>query len=257
MKTSRILPLLVKLFSWLLYIKKFSLDILLLEGTGYRAKTRFAKFYNLPELMAMFKESADVQTADMLNLNVPVAHFHNVSVKPSEQQKKIVESLAERAEMVRNGEVNPYEDNMLKITNDGRKLALDQRLVNPLLPDNPDSKVNACVDNVFDIWERTTPNRSTQLVFCDLSTPKADGSFNVYTDIRDKLIARGVPAEEIAFIHDADTDAKKKELFSKVRKGTVRVLIGSTAKMGAGTNVQDRLIAIHHTDCPWRPSDVG
>ena len=226
------------------------------EGTGYRAKTRFAKFYNLPELMAMFKESADVQTADMLKLNVPIAHFHNVSVKPSEQQKEIVASLADRAEKVRNGMVDPYIDNMLKITNDGRKLALDQRLVNPLLPDNPDSKVNACVQNVFDIWERTTPNRSTQLVFCDLSTPKADGSFNVYTDIRDKLIARGVPAEEIAFIHDADTDAKKKELFSKVRKGTVRVLIGSTAKMGAGTNVQDRLCAIHHTDCPWRPSDL-
>ncbi len=226
------------------------------EGTGYRTKTRFAKFYNLPELMAMFKETADVQTADMLKLPVPVAHFHNVSVKPSEQQKEIVASLAERADKVRNGMVQPYEDNMLKITNDGRKLALDQRLVNPLLPDHPDSKVNACVQNVYDIWERTTPNRSTQLLFCDLSTPKADGSFNVYTDIRDKLIAKGIPAEQIAFIHDADTDTKKKELFSKVRKGTIRVLIGSTAKMGAGTNVQDRLIAVHHLDCPWRPADL-
>ena len=239
-----------------LEITKFSLDILPLEGTGYRTKTRFAKFYNLPELMAMFKETADVQTADMLKLPVPIAHFHNVSVKPSEQQKEIVASLAERADKVRNGMVQPYEDNMLKITNDGRKLALDQRLVNPLLPDHPDSKVNACVQNVYDIWERTTPNRSTQLLFCDLSTPKADGSFNVYTDIRDKLIAKGIPAEQIAFIHDADTDTKKKELFSKVRKGTIRVLIGSTAKMGAGTNVQDRLIAVHHLDCPWRPADL-
>jgi len=226
------------------------------EGTGYRAKTRFSRFYNLPELMSMFREVADVQTADMLKLNVPTAHFHNVSVKPSEQQERMVAELSERADRVRNGMVDSTVDNMLKITNDGRKLALDQRLINPLLPDDPNSKVNACIQTVYETWERTTPNRSAQLVFCDLSTPKADGSFSVYTDIRDKLIAQGVPPEEIAFIHDADTDAKKKELFSKVRKGQVRVLIGSTAKMGAGTNVQKRLAAIHHLDCPWRPADL-
>lgn len=226
------------------------------EGTGYRAKTRFSRFYNLPELMSMFREVADVQTADMLKLNVPTAHFHNISVKPSEQQKQMVAELSERADRVRNGMVDSSVDNMLTITNDGRKLALDQRLINPLLPDDPNSKVNACVRTVLEIWERTTPQRSAQLIFCDLSTPKADGSFSVYTDIRDKLIAQGVPPEEIAFIHDADTEAKKKEMFSKVRKGQIRVLIGSTAKMGAGTNVQKRLAAIHHVDCPWRPADL-
>ncbi len=226
------------------------------EGTGYRAKTRFAKFYNLPELMMMFKQMADIQTADMLNLPVPKANYHNVAVKPTEQQKEIVASLAERAEKVRNKMVSSNIDNMLLITNDGRKTALDQRLVNELLPDDPSSKVSICADNVFDMWNKTTPQKSTQLVFCDLSTPHNDGSFNVYDDIRKKLIAKGVPETEIAFIHDADTEAKKKDLFGKVRSGQVRVLIGSTAKMGAGTNVQKKLIAIHHTDCPWRPADL-
>ncbi len=226
------------------------------EGTGYRAKTRFAKFYNLPELMMMFKQMADIQTADMLNLPVPKANYHNVAVKPTEQQKEIVASLAERAEKVRNKMVSSNVDNMLLITNDGRKTALDQRLVNEMLPDDPSSKVSICADNVFDMWKKTTPQKSTQLVFCDLSTPHNDGSFNVYDDIRKKLIAKGVPETEIAFIHDADTEAKKKELFGKVRSGQVRVLIGSTAKMGAGTNVQQKLIAIHHTDCPWRPADL-
>ena len=226
------------------------------EGTGYRAKTRFAKFYNLPELMMMFKQMADIQTADMLNLPVPKANYHNVAVKPTEQQKEIVASLAERAEKVRNKMVSSNIDNMLLVTNDGRKTALDQRLVNEMLPDDPSSKVSICADNVFDMWNKTTPQKSTQLVFCDLSTPHNDGSFNVYDDIRKKLIAKGIPETEIAFIHDADTEAKKKELFGKVRSGQVRVLIGSTAKMGAGTNVQQKLIAIHHTDCPWRPADL-
>ena len=227
------------------------------EGTGYRAKTRFAKFYNLPELMAMFKEVADIKTADMLELPVPEAHFHNVAVKPSEMQKEMVASLAERAEKVRGGGVDSSVDNMLKITNDGRKLALDQRMLNDMLPDFEGSKINACVDNIYRIWEETADKKSAQLVFCDLSTPKNDGTFSVYNDIRKKLIERGVPESEVRFIHEADTDVKKKELFQKTRKGEVRVLLGSTQKMGAGTNVQDRLIALHDVDCPWRPSDVG
>ena len=226
------------------------------EGTGYRAKTRFAKFYNLPELMMMFRQVADIQTADMLNLPVPKAYFHNIAVKPTEHQKQIVESLSVRAEKVRNKMVDSSVDNMLLITNDGRKLALDQRLFNEMLPDDPNSKVAACVDNVYSIWEKTTPQKSTQLIFCDLSTPHNDGKFNVYDDIKKKLVAKGVPESEIAFIHNADSEAKKKDLFGKVRSGQVRVLIGSTAKMGAGTNVQQKLIAIHHTDCPWRPADL-
>ena len=226
------------------------------EGTGYRAKTRFAKFYNLPELMAMFKEVADIKTADMLELPVPEAHFHNVAVKPSEMQKEMVASLAERAEKVRGGGVDSSVDNMLKITNDGRKLALDQRMLNDMLPDFEGSKINACVDNIYRIWEETADKKSSQLVFCDLSTPKNDGTFSVYNDIRKKLIERGVPESEVRFIHEADTDVKKKELFQKTRKGEVRVLLGSTQKMGAGTNVQDRLIALHDVDCPWRPSDL-
>ena len=226
------------------------------EGTGYRAKTRFAKFYNLPELMAMFKEVADIKTADMLELPVPEAHFHNVAVKPSEMQKEMVASLAERAEKVRGGGVDSSVDNMLKITNDGRKLALDQRMLNDMLPDFEGSKINACVDNIYRIWEGTADKKSAQLVFCDLSTPKNDGTFSVYNDIRKKLIERGVPESEVRFIHEADTDVKKKELFQKTRKGEVRVLLGSTQKMGAGTNVQDRLIALHDVDCPWRPSDL-
>lgn len=226
------------------------------EGTGYRAKTRFAKFYNLPELMAMFKEVADIKTADMLELPVPDAHFHNIAVKPSEMQKEMVASLAERAEKVRGGGVDSSVDNMLKITNDGRKLALDQRMLNDMLPDFEGSKINACVDNIYRIWEETADKKSAQLVFCDLSTPKNDGTFSVYNDIRKKLIERGVPESEVRFIHEADTDVKKKELFQKTRKGEVRVLLGSTQKMGAGTNVQDRLIALHDVDCPWRPSDL-
>lgn len=226
------------------------------EGTGYRAKTRFAKFYNLPELMAMFKETADIQTADMLKLPVPEAHYHNVVLKPSETQKEMVQGLSERAERVRNKMVDSSVDNMLLITNDGRKLALDQRLMNDMLPDSDTSKVGACADNVFDIWKKTEAQRSTQMVFCDLSTPHGDGSFNVYDDLRDKLIAKGVPAEEIAYIHTANSEAQKKELFGKVRSGQIRVLIGSTQKMGAGTNVQTKLVALHHLDCPWRPSDL-
>ena len=226
------------------------------EGTGYRAKTRFAKFYNLPELMAMFKETADIQTADMLKLPVPEAHYHNVVLKPSETQKEMVQGLSERAERVRNKMVDSSVDNMLLITNDGRKLALDQRLMNDMLPDSDTSKVGACADNVFDIWKKTEAQRSTQMVFCDLSTPHGDGSFNVYDDLRDKLIAKGVPAEEIAYIHTANSEAQKKELFGKVRSGQVRVLIGSTQKMGAGTNVQTKLVALHNLDCPWRPSDL-
>ena len=226
------------------------------EGTGYRLKTRFAKFYNLPELMQMFREVADIQTADMLNLPVPEAEYRVVSVKPSEMQRDMVAELGERAERVRDGMVNATEDNMLLITNDGRKLALDQRMMNDLLPDYPESKVNACVEEVYNFWEQGQEKRLTQLVFCDLSTPKTDGSFSVYNDVRDKLIAKGVPPEEIAFIHDANTEVRKKELFSKVRRGAVRILMGSTFKMGAGTNVQDLIIASHDLDCPWRPRDL-
>ena len=242
------------------------------EGTGYRAKTRFSRFYNLPELMSMFKEVADIQTADMLNLPVPKANYHNIVLKPSEQQKEMVAALGQRAEKVRNRMVDSTEDNMLLITNDGRKLALDQRLLNPLLPDSDTSKINACVGDVFDIWQRTADQRSAQMVFCDLSTPgknrpiemvpNEQGGFemagfqNVYDDLRDKLIAKGIPAEEIAYVHTANTEAQKKELFGKVRSGQVRVLIGSTQKMGAGTNVQKKLVALHHLDCPWRPSDL-
>ena len=225
---------------------------------GYRSKTRFAKFYNLPELMNMFKQCADIQTADMLKLPVPEITGGKptiVKLPPSELQRQMVAALGERAEAVRNRLVAPNEDNMLRITNDGRKLALDQRLMNPLLPDAPDSKANACVERVFTIWEKTKAHRSTQMIFCDLSTPRADG-FDVYNDIRDKLVARGIPKEEVQFIHDADTEAKKAELFGKVRSGAVRVLMGSTQKMGAGTNVQTRLCALHHLDCPWRPADI-
>lgn len=226
------------------------------EGTGYRAKTRFARFFNLPELISLFKESADVQTADMLNLPVPQAEYINEVLKPSETQEEMVSSFANRAEAVRNGNVNPRFDNMLKITNDGRKLALDQRLINDMLPDEPESKVNRCVDNAFKVWEESAPDRGTQLIFCDLSTPKADGTFNVYDDVREKLVARGVPREEVAFIHEYNTETKKAELFAKVRAGQVRILMGSTPKLGAGTNIQDRLIALHHLDCPWKPSDL-
>jgi hypothetical protein len=225
------------------------------EGTGYRAKTRFARFYNLPELMSLFKEVADIKTSDMLNLPVPKANYHNIAVKPSEMQKEMVASLAERADKVRGGGIDASVDNMLKITNDGRKLALDQRMINDMLPDFEGSKVNACIDNVFRIWQETAEKRSTQLVFCDLSTPKGEEQFSVYTDMRKKLIERGIPADEIRFIHEADTEAKKLELFKKVRRGEVRILMGSTQKMGAGTNVQDKLIASHDIDCPWRPSD--
>lgn len=226
------------------------------EGTGYRAKTRFAKFFNLPELIALFKESADIQTPDMLKLPVPEADYENIVLKPSEYQKDMVQSLADRAEAVRDRKVQPNIDNMLKITNDGRKLALDQRLINDMLPDEENSKATTCVDKAFGIWEQTKEQKSAQLIFCDLSTPKGDGTFNVYEDIRDKLMAKGVPENEIAFIHDANTETRKAELFAKVRSGQVRFLLGSTAKMGAGTNVQDRLIALHHLDVPWRPSDI-
>ena len=226
------------------------------EGTGYRAKTRFAKFFNLPELISLFKESADIQTPDMLKLPVPEAEYENVVLKPSEYQKEMVQSLADRAEAVRDRKVEPHVDNMLKITNDGRKLALDQRLINDMLPDEDNSKSTTCVDKAFEIWEETKEQKSAQLIFCDLSTPKGDGTFNVYEDIRGKLIEKGVPPEEIAFIHDANTEKRKAELFAKVRSGQVRFLLGSTAKMGAGTNVQDRLIALHHLDVPWRPSDI-
>ena len=226
------------------------------EGTGYRAKTRFAKFYNLPELMAAFKGAADIQTADMLGLPVPKANFHTEVIKPSEIQKEMIKGLAERAEKIHAGGVDPHVDNMLRITNDGRKLALDMRLIQPLAPDDPNGKVAVCARNVFRIWEQTKEKRSAQLVFCDLSTPTTDGSFSVYDDLKKKLMDAGIPEEEIAFIHTADSEAKKKELFSKVRAGQVRVLLGSTAKMGAGTNVQDKLIALHDLDCPWRPSDL-
>ena len=227
------------------------------EGTGYRAKTRFAKFFNLPELIALFKESADIQTPDMLKLPVPEAEYENVVLKPSEFQKDMVASLAERAEAVRDRQVQPYEDNMLKITNDGRKLALDQRLLNDMLPDEENSKAATCVEKAYEIWQDTKEQKSAQLIFCDLSTPKGDGTFNVYEDIKNKLMKKGVPENEIAFIHDANTELRKAELFGKVRSGQVRFLLGSTQKMGAGTNVQDRLIALHHLDVPWRPSDVG
>ena len=226
------------------------------EGTGYRVKTRFSKFYNLPELMSMFKEVADIQTADMLNLPTPEAHYEVIKTLPSEEQKEILKSLSKRADDVRNRVVEPDEDNMLKITNDGKKLALDQRLINPLLPDNPDSKVNVCVKNVFSIWDKTRENKSTQLLFSDMSTPKGDGEFNIYDDIREKLVAMGIPKEEIAFIHEANSDKQKDELFAKVRKGDVRILLGSTQKMGAGTNVQNKLIALHDLDVPWRPADL-
>ena len=226
------------------------------EGTNYRAKTRFAKFYNLPELMQMFREIADIQTADMLKLPVPEVIYHNVKTKPSQIQKEMVAGLAKRAEKVRARLVKPNIDNMLKITNDGRKLALDQRMIDPMLPDAPDSKVSACVENVCRIWEEYADTKAAQLVFCDLSTPKNDGTFNVYDDMREKLIQRGIPAEQVRFIHEATTDAQKKELFAKVRSGEVRILFGSTPKMGAGTNVQDKLVAIHNLDCPWRPSDL-
>ncbi|RGE14463.1 DNA helicase, partial [Desulfotomaculum sp. OF05-3] len=227
------------------------------EGTNYRAKTRFAKFYNLPELMLMFREVADIQTADMLKLPVPKVNYHNIKTKPSEIQTEMVASLAKRAEKIRARLVEPQVDNMLKVTNDGRKLALDQRMIDPMLPDDPESKVNTCIDNVHRIWGEHADTKAAQLIFCDLSTPKNDGSFNVYDDIREKLIRRGVPAEQIRFIHEATTDVQKKELFAKVRSGEVRILLGSTQKMGAGTNVQDRLVALHNLDCPWRPSDVG
>ena len=226
------------------------------EGTGYRSKTRFAKFYNLPELMSMFKEIADIQTADTLNLPIPKANFHNIAVKPSEIQKKLVEGLGERAELIRKRKVKPNEDNMLKITNEGRKLALDQRMIDEMFEDFEGSKVNTCANNIYDIWKRTEEKKSTQLVFCDLSTPSKDGKFNVYDDIKQKLIAKGIPEEQIEFIHNADSEAKKKILFDKVRNGDVRVLMGSTAKMGAGTNVQNKIIALHHLDCPWRPADL-
>ncbi|MBR4132665.1 MAG: DEAD/DEAH box helicase family protein, partial [Oscillospiraceae bacterium] len=225
------------------------------EGTGYRSKTRFARFYNLPELMAMFKTTADIQTADMLMLPVPKANYHHVVLKPSETQREMVAALSERAEKVRSKMVRSDVDNMLLITNDGRKLALDQRLMNEMLPDHETSKVNACAENVFEIWQRTAEQRSTQLVFCDLSTPHNDGKFNVYDDLKKKLLAKGVPEEEIAFIHSAGTEAQKKELFGKVRSGQIRILMGSTQKMGAGTNVQTKLIALHHLDCPWRPAE--
>ncbi|MEB3103036.1 helicase-related protein [Ferviditalea candida] len=226
------------------------------EGTGYRAKTRFARFYNLPELMNVFKEVADIQTADMLQLPVPKAHFHNVAVPPSDFQRDMVADLARRAEQVRAKQVEPHEDNMLTITNDGRKLALDQRLANSMLPDDEGSKVSACADNVYRYWSDSREGRLTQLVFCDLSIPKQDGSFNIYDELRRKLVDRGVPTEEIAYIHNANTEVKKKELFAKVRSGQVRVLLGSTFKMGAGTNVQTKLIALHDLDCPWRPRDL-
>ena len=226
------------------------------EGTGYRAKTRFSKFYNLPELMSVFKNVADIQTADMLKLPVPEAHYHNIALKPSEYQKEIVASLAERAEKVRNREVDSSVDNMLMITNDGRKLALDQRLVNPMLPSDPNSKAAKCAENVFGIWQRTADKRSTQMIFCDLSTPKDDGTFSVYDDIHAKLLELGIPENEIAFIHNAKSEVQKKDLFSKVRSGQVRILLGSTQRMGAGTNCQQKLVALHHLDCPWRPSDL-
>ncbi len=227
------------------------------EGTGYRAKTRFARFFNLPELMSVFKECADIQTSDMLKLPVPEAEYINVVIKPSEEQKELVSSFAERAERIRKGGVDPSSDNMLAVTNDGKKCALDQRLINPMLPDAKESKVNHCVQDVFVLWSETMEQKSTQIIFCDTSTPKNDGSFNVYDDVRKKLVNKGIPREEIVFIHEAVTEAKKDELFSKMRSGKVRILLGSTAKLGTGTNIQDRLIALYHLDAPWRPADVG
>lgn len=226
------------------------------EGNAYRMRTRFARFHNLPELMTIFKECADIKTADDLELNVPEAVFENIAAEPSNTQKELMKGLSERATKIHDKLVDPTVDNMLKVTSDGRKIGLDQRLMNPLLPDEDNSKVNLCVDKVYDIWQNTAEDRLTQLIFCDFSTPKNDGSFNLYDDVRDKLIAKGVPKEEIAYIHDYNTDAKKQTLFAKVRKGDVRVLLGSTAKCGAGTNVQDKLIALHHLDCPWRPADL-
>ena len=226
------------------------------EGTGYRARTRFSKFFNLPELMNIFKEVADIKTADQLHLPVPEAKFETVVVQPSQLQQEMVQRLSDRAAAVHSGKVDASEDNMLKITSDGRKIGLDQRLMNPLLPDDPGSKVNACVENVLRIWEEGKENKLTQLLFCDLSTPKNDGSFNLYDDIKGKLLAAGVPEAEIAFIHQADTEVKKKDLFAKVRSGQVRILLGSTQKMGAGTNCQDCLVALHHLDVGWRPSDM-
>ena len=227
------------------------------EGTGFRQKTRLAKFHNLPELMAMFKEFADIKTADDLNLPVPECETHNITVKPTENQKKLVQSLGERAKRIHNKLVTSDIDNMLMVTNDGRKIGLDQRLINPLLPDEPGTKVNVCVDNVFQIWNDTSDQRLTQLIFCDFSTPKGDGSFNLYDDIKNKLIDKGVPKNEVAFIHDAASKEAKENLFSKVRSGHIRILIGSTQKMGAGTNIQDKLIASHDLDCPWKLRDVG
>ena len=226
------------------------------EGNGYRTKTRFAKFYNLPELMNNVKQFADIQTADMLNLPTPEVEYKKVLTKPTEEQKLILESLSERAEEVRNRNVEPTEDNMLKITNDGKKLALDQRLVNEMLPDDKNSKVNACVENIYNIWKENIEKKSAQLVFSDMSTPKNDGSFNIYEDLKEKLINKGIPEEEIAFIHNANSEKQKDELFAKVRTGDVRILLGSTQKMGAGTNVQTKLIALHDLDVPWRPSDL-
>ncbi len=226
------------------------------EGTGYRAKTRFARFYNLPELMSLFKECADIQTADLLDLPVPEAEYVNEVLKPSREQQKMVKAFAERAEAVRGGGVDPSVDNMLRITNDGRKCALDQRLLNDMLPDAEGSKANRCVENAYEIWKNTMQEKSAQLIFCDLSVPKAGGVFNVYDDVREKLAAMGIPREQIAFIHEAATETKKAELFAKVRSGQVRILLGSTPKLGAGTNVQDRLIALHHLDCPWKPSEL-
>jgi hypothetical protein len=227
------------------------------EGGCYRPRTRFARFFNLPELMTMFKECADIKTADTLNLPTPEVEFINVVAEPTEHQKEMIKELSERAKLVRDRRVDSTEDNMLRITGDGRKIGLDQRLMNPLLPDEENTKVNMCVNNIFGIWEETSPDKLTQILFCDFSTPKSDGTFNLYDDIREKLISKGVPKEEIAFIHDADSEEKKKELFAKARKGQVRVLLGSTAKMGSGTNIQDKLIALHDLDCPWRPSDLS
>ena len=226
------------------------------EGNKYKIKTRFSKFYNLPELMSMFKDVADIKTSDMLNLETPKANYETILTKPSEEQKEILNTLSARADDVRNGSVDPEKDNMLKITNDGKKLALDQRLTNELLPDDENSKVNVCVRNVFSIWEKTKENKSTQLIFCDMSTPKENGEFNIYDDIKEKLINLGIPKDEIKFIHDAKSEKQKDELFSSVRKGKVRILLGSTQKMGAGTNVQKKLIALHDLDVPWRPADL-
>ena len=227
------------------------------EGNGFRLKTRFSRFYNLPELMTMFREAADIQTTDMLQLPIPKMHQEIISAPASNEQKEMIKALGERAEAVRNREVEPHVDNMLKITNDGRKLALDQRIINPLLPDDPNSKVNACIDNIYRIWKEYRNANLTQIMFCDLSTPNGKNEFNVYDDIKAKLIAKGIPEEEVEHVHIAKTEKQKQDLFSKVRQGKVRVINGSTSKMGAGTNIQDRLVALHDLDCPWRPRDVG